>query len=135
MKKYIFAAVAIVLISVVAYTSFDFNQKHYNLFLEADLNQLTQLIETEDQTIVYYGSETCSDCVKFAPILKKQFDVVGLKVQYVNSDNMTYSGFVKSNNLDTTPSLVVFKKGKEIVRYSGFDVYDGMTNLYNNVGE
>lgn len=130
-SKWLFRVIPLFISFVVLVLCYQYQNKHHNVFEEAKHLEVQNQIEKGDQVVVYYGSEICSSCVEFAPILKNIMDEADIKVAYINADNSENKSFVKLHHFEKTPSLVIFKDGKEAERYTDDMIYDGMAKVLN----
>lgn len=67
--------------------------------------------------LVDYWATWCGPCKKMEPILQDIANETTVKVKKLNVDkNKT---FVRSQNINTIPTLIIYKKGIEVKRLSG----------------
>lgn len=82
------------------------------------IEQLNNLIETEDAVIIYFSHEQCNVCKvlkpKVAELLKKNYP----KVKMFYSDTVKNPEIAAQNSIFTVPTIVAFMGGKEYFRKS-----------------
>lgn len=72
----------------------------------------------EGMVLVDYWASWCGPCRKLDPVLKEIAGETDIKIGKVNVDR--YKAFVKSQNISSVPTLILYKNGKEVQRLSGF---------------
>lgn len=93
----------------------------------------------EEKTVVYIGSETCSWCKRFKPILEEIAKENNLKIVYINVANLSRS---EKNELITasenhftggTPTTLVMEKGKVLDSLGGYVEKDKAIEFFKSV--
>ncbi|HCO68033.1 MAG TPA: thioredoxin [Dysgonomonas sp.] len=72
----------------------------------------------EGMVLVDYWASWCGPCRKLDPVLKEIAEETDIKIGKVNVDR--YKAFVKSQNISSVPTLILYKNGEEVQRLSGF---------------
>lgn len=83
-KKKVFYLLGIILLGALCLTV-KYDAEKY--FIEVSNKVLTQLLDSEEDFILYIGRPTCSTCEELTPILKKQVKELRQVVYYYNTDN------------------------------------------------
>lgn len=67
--------------------------------------------------LVDYWAVWCGPCRKMEPVLKQIAEETGVKVGKLNVDD--YKAFVRTKNVPTIPTMIIYKGGKEVQRLVG----------------
>lgn len=82
------------------------------------LEQLNNLIETEDATLIYFSHEQCNVCKVLKPKVAKLLQKNYPKVKMYYSDTVKNPEIAAQNSIFTVPTIVTFMGGKEYFRRS-----------------
>ncbi len=73
----------------------------------------------EDRIIIDFSADWCGPCRMLSPIFEElSKSIKEIKFGKINVDNE--QEIAKSNNVGSIPTLIIFEKGKEVKRHSGF---------------
>lgn len=108
--------VVLLLSGILLFNRLSTNDKKSNEFEEINTFDLETRINNNESIVVYYGSEYCSACKVFSPILKKAADNLKVKIYYLDAD--ANEEFADKYNLYVAPALLFFKN-KTITRHEG----------------
>lgn len=81
---------------------------------EIDYSEYSQLIEDEQDFILYMGSATCSHCLNFKPTLEQIIINYQLHIKYIDVSTLTekeYAVLQNKTKLQGTPTVVFVKDG------------------------
>ena len=67
--------------------------------------------------LVDYWAVWCGPCRKMEPVLKQIAAETDVKVGKLNVDD--YKAFVRTKNVPTIPTMIIYKEGKEVQRLVG----------------
>lgn len=67
--------------------------------------------------LVDYWAVWCGPCRKMEPVLKQIAEETDVKVGKLNVDD--YKAFVRTKNVPTIPTMIIYKDGKEVQRLVG----------------
>lgn len=84
---------------------------------EITYNEYLNLIDNNETFVLYVGSETCSACKIYKPILDEFLIEQELIVKYVDLDTLSsndYNEFLKKIAVTGTPTTIFYKEGKEM---------------------
>lgn len=88
---------------------------------------LKKKIDSKEETFVYFFSTTCSHCQATTPILNPIAKDAGIDLKQLNL--WEYEKDWATYKIEATPTLVVFRDGKEVNRLEGGVSHDGQAGL------
>jgi thioredoxin 1 len=77
------------------------------------------LIHDDRQVIVDFHALWCSPCKMQSPILKEIANELGNRIKVIKIDVDQNSEIASRYNIQSVPTLIIFKNGKQIWRQSG----------------
>lgn len=80
-------------------------------------SKLEEKIASGEQTIAYMFSPLCSHCQNFTPKLMKVANKNDIQIDKLNV--LEYEDAWNQYRIEATPTLIVFKDGEEVARFSG----------------
>ena len=84
------------------------------------METFNELISSSDvPVIVDFFAEWCGPCKTMSPILKQVKDMQGDKVRIVKVDVDKNNALVMQYSIQSVPTLMIFKNGKQMWRQSG----------------
>lgn len=89
-------------------------------FEKIDAAQAQQLVQGEDEAIIYIGKAVCPYCQRFVPKLKKVAEETGAHIYHVNSveksDMDGITAFRQEYDIPTVPGFIYSKGGSVKVK-------------------
>ena len=80
-------------------------------------DELEKKIASGEDTFAYFFSPTCQYCKAFTPVMMPIAEERGLAIHQLNL--LEYEGAWNSYGIESTPTLIYFKEGKEVSRLIG----------------
>ena len=80
---------------------------------ENDFNKLI-----ENQAVVDFYANWCGPCKMFGPIFEEVSNIIDYNFVKLDVDN--YSDIAREYGVMSIPTIILFKDGKEINRFTGF---------------
>lgn len=74
---------------------------------------------SETPVLVDFFAEWCGPCKTMSPILKQVKDMQGDKVRIIKVDVDQNNALAMQYSIQSVPTLMIFKKGKQLWRQSG----------------
>ena len=80
--------------------------------------------------LVDYWAVWCGPCRKMEPVLKQIAAETEVKVGKLNVDD--YKAFVRTKNVPTIPTMIIYKEGKEVQRLVGVYTKEEILKVLDN---
>lgn len=104
------------------------DENYQNIILP---DALKEKIETGETVYVYLFSPECVHCKNFTPKLMPVAEEYDIHVDQLNV--LEYENGWQEYNIDSTPSLLVFKDGKEFSRLVGDHPEENVRQFFDSV--
>jgi thioredoxin len=79
----------------------------------------TQVTKSKTPVLVKFWAPWCGSCKKIAPHYKKSAKSFNGKVKFTSVNVDDYYDFAKAKGIESVPTLILYKNGKEIDRTKG----------------
>lgn len=83
------------------------------------MSKFSDLINGDKPVLVDFFAEWCGPCKMMKPILEQLKSQVGDSVSIIKVDINKNQPVASSYNVQSVPTLILFKKGKQVWRQSG----------------
>ena len=91
-----------------------------SMFTQITAQELINLYNGSEKSVIYIGRATCGYCVKFLPALQKAQDELGYKTYYYDISTITSDEYYEiialndflNNNFGSTPMVIVVQNGQ-----------------------
>ena len=107
--------------------------------IDIGINEYLNLKKSSDKNIIYIARPTCSYCQKQEPITRYLVHKYGIKVYYLNTDNLSASDQNTLINSDdmfkeglSTPTTIIVQNDKVVGRAVGLNTIENYTNFFKN---
>ncbi|GGG51260.1 thioredoxin [Bizionia arctica] len=95
------------------------------------MNKFSEIINQDKPVLVDFFAEWCGPCKMMSPILKQVKDTMGENVSIIKIDVDKNQSLAAKYQVKGVPTLMLFKKGKQIWRQSGVLQKDEIINIIN----
>lgn len=92
-------------------------------------NKFIELTHESKLTVVDFYATWCGPCKMLSPIIENVDAKIGDEVNIVKVNIDEFNDLASENHIQSVPTLVFFKSGKEIYRRSGFIDEVSLINL------
>jgi thioredoxin 1 len=83
------------------------------------MSKFSEILNSDVPTLVDFSAEWCGPCKMMAPILKEVAGKMGDKVRILKVDIDKNTAAANQYQVQSVPTLILFKKGKIMWRQSG----------------
>ncbi|MDQ0232367.1 thioredoxin family protein [Metabacillus malikii] len=90
-------------------------------------DELDEKLANKEEVIVYFFSPECVHCKNATPELMPAAEDVGVKIEQYNV--LEFEQAWTEFNIESTPTLIHFKDGKEVARTKGANTKEGYTSI------
>ena len=93
------------------------------------MSKFSELINQDTPVLVDFFAEWCGPCKMLAPVLKQVKDSLGEGVSIIKIDVDKNQGLAAKYQVKGVPTMLLFKKGKQVWRQSGVLQKDDLINI------
>ena len=93
------------------------------------MSKFSEIINQDKPVLVDFYAEWCGPCKMMSPILKQVKDSLGERVSIIKIDVDKNQGLASKYQVRGVPTLLLFKKGKQVWRQSGVLQKDEIINI------
>lgn len=114
-------------------------------FNEVSVDEYLSLINEPEKNVILVARPTCGFCEKFTPVLKQASEELGVKINYINTDEFTDDDWTKFNSsleyLNTeewgTPLTLIVQNNEAVDINSGYVELSEIKKFFtdNGLGE
>ena len=95
------------------------------------MSKFTDLISQDKPVLIDFFAEWCGPCKTMSPILKQVKDKLGNDISVIKVDVDKNQSLASRYQVRGVPTLMLFKKGKQLWRQSGVLSSDEIINIIN----
>jgi len=96
------------------------------------MSKFSELINQDTPVLVDFYAEWCGPCKMMSPILKQVKDSLGDRVSIIKIDVDKNQALAAKYQVRGVPTMLLFKKGKQVWRQSGVLQKDEIINVITN---
>ena len=124
-------------------TNSDISEDEQGDLNEIDIDEYLKLLEDDEASIIYVARPTCHYCQEMEPIVRNVVYEYGVKVNYLNTDELDDEGqadFIKSDDYFEekggygTPMLIIVKDDDFVDVMEGLTDKDTIVNFFKDNG-
>ena len=124
-------------------TNSDISEDEQGDLNEIDIDEYLKLLEDDEASIIYVARPTCHYCQEMEPIVRNVVYEYGVKVNYLNTDELDDDGqadFIKSDDYFEekggygTPMLIIVKDDDFVDVMEGLTDKDTIVNFFKDNG-
>lgn len=97
------------------------------------MSKFSELINQDVPVLVDFFAEWCGPCKMLAPVLKQVKDDLGDSISIIKIDVDKNQALASKYQVKGVPTMLLFKKGKQIWRRSGLLQKDEIINVIKTV--
>ena len=94
--------------------------------------EFDEIIGAKDVCVVDFSASWCGPCRMMAPVLEDVSEKYKGKYFFYQIDIDSAEELANKFNVSAVPTMIVFKKGKEVDRTSGYQDIDEFERFLNN---
>ena len=95
------------------------------------MSKFSDLISQDKPVLIDFFAEWCGPCKTMSPILKQVKDKLGNDISVIKVDVDKNQSLASRYQVRGVPTLILFKKGKQLWRQSGVLSSDEIINIIN----
>lgn len=95
-------------------------------------NSFNSIINAETPVLIDFYATWCGPCKTLSPILEKLKDEFGTSIKIIKIDIDKNQPLAQKNNVKGVPTLILFKKGKQVWRQSGVVSKNDLVQVINS---
>ncbi|WP_299064532.1 thioredoxin [uncultured Polaribacter sp.] len=98
------------------------------------MSNFSEIINKDKPVLVDFFAEWCGPCKTMSPILKEVKDALGNKVSIIKIDVDKNQSLATKYQVRGVPTLILYKKGKQVWRQSGAVPKKELVTIINSLG-
>jgi len=93
------------------------------------MSKFSEIINRDNPVLIDFFAEWCGPCKMMSPVLKDVKDALGDAVSIIKIDVDKNQSLASKHQVRGVPTLMLFKKGKQVWRQSGVLQKDQIINI------
>lgn len=94
--------------------------------------EFEEILNSKDVCVCDFSASWCPPCRMMAPIMEDVSEKYKRKFMFYQIDIDSADDLAEKYNVEEVPTIIIFKKGKEIGRTSGFMEMEKIEDFLNN---
>ena len=96
------------------------------------VEEFEDILSSKEVCVCDFSASWCGPCRMMAPILEDVADKYKRKYYFYQIDIDSAEDLAEKYNVDVVPTIIIFKKGQEIARITGFHEMDEFEEFLTN---
>ena len=123
-KKIIMLTFSLLLLAIIGIYLFAGEKKGEEILTRVDNRAVLDMLEEQQDGLIYVGRPTCDDCVAFVPVLEQALGSKGKQALYFNTDDnkvsqVLFDQVIDLLDIEMVPTVVAIEDGQIAAKLQG----------------